>query len=565
MATGNVNPKNDTIVLLSLDGAQLYRNKQSQCYMYLWVILNRSPKLRYKKPYVLPGGIIPGPLPPKNLDSFLFTGLHHLAALQKTGLRIWSPLHEFDNQDSSGVFTSYPYLALATADGPAMACVSGLVGHIGKQQCRVYCPQKGRRLKNQSHYYPALLCPNYPSPVEGSDHADYEPIDLLRAIDSESTKAAYEANLRQVIAVRGDGEYRNKRRETGIVKPCILQGLPPKRHLPVPECFPLDIMHLATLNLPDLFIGLWRATIKPTGVRTSSAVIAQPWAVLASDETWRRHGKHVADCKKFIPGSYGRPPRNISEKLNSGYKATEFQLYFYGLGPCLLASVLPNEYWRHYCLGVRAFRILMQEEVSATEVVEAQQYILKWVKEFELIYYERDTSRLHFVRPSMHAPMHLAPGTVQLGPVAIYAQWVMERLIGSLGEEIGLHSDPYENLGQRAVRRCMINALRIIYPSIDKIPKSVPRGGIDLGDGYALLRAKDRTPVSVTALENQAIERYMRSVGHSEVSSVYKVTRWARLRLPNGQIARSSWKEETTRRNAIRISRNVKVCSIIDV
>jgi hypothetical protein len=90
----------------------------------------------------------------------------------------------------------------------------------------------------------------------------------------------------------------------------------------------------------------------------------------------------------------------------------------------------------------------------------------------------------------MHAPMHLAPGTVQLGPVAIYAQWVMEQLIGSLGEEIGLHSDPYENLGQRAVRRCMINALRIYTQALIK---SVPRGGLDLGDGYALLRAKYRT------------------------------------------------------------------------
>ena len=35
------------------------------------------------------------------------------------------------------------------------------------------------------------------------------------------------------------------------------------------------------------------------------------------------------------------------------------------------------------------------------------------------------------------------------------------------------------------------------------------------------------------------------------------VTRWARLRLPNGQIARSAWKEKEKAK--VRITRNVKV------
>lgn len=66
----------DTILLFSLDGAQLYEHKQSDCWIYIWVILNLSPDKRYKKKHVLPGAFIPGPNKPKNLDSFLFPGMY---------------------------------------------------------------------------------------------------------------------------------------------------------------------------------------------------------------------------------------------------------------------------------------------------------------------------------------------------------------------------------------------------------------------------------------------------------------------------------------------------------
>ncbi|KIK77355.1 hypothetical protein PAXRUDRAFT_95000, partial [Paxillus rubicundulus Ve08.2h10] len=79
----------DMILMLSLDGAQIYQNKQSDCWMYIWVIYELSPDLRYKKKYVLPGAVIPGPNKPKNMESFLFPGLHHLSTVQREGLKVW--------------------------------------------------------------------------------------------------------------------------------------------------------------------------------------------------------------------------------------------------------------------------------------------------------------------------------------------------------------------------------------------------------------------------------------------------------------------------------------------
>ena len=155
--------KKDNIVLMvSLDGVQLYESKQSDCWIYIWVILNLSPDKQYKKVHICPGGFIPGPNKPKNIDSFLFVGLHHIAALQREGLRIW-------DASKDCVFQSDLYLLFTTADGPGLVCWDGMVGHSGKNSCHLYCPMPGRC--KGTHYYPALLRPQG-NCIAGSDHLD---------------------------------------------------------------------------------------------------------------------------------------------------------------------------------------------------------------------------------------------------------------------------------------------------------------------------------------------------------------------------------------------------------
>ena len=47
----------DTVLMLSLDGAQLYRNKLSECWIYIWIVMDLPPDRRYKKCHIIPGGI----------------------------------------------------------------------------------------------------------------------------------------------------------------------------------------------------------------------------------------------------------------------------------------------------------------------------------------------------------------------------------------------------------------------------------------------------------------------------------------------------------------------------
>jgi hypothetical protein len=103
--------------------------------------------------------------------------------------------------------------------------------------------------------------------------------------------------------------------------------------LGIPNIFMMDLMHLSVLNDPDLFLELWQGTIKhypPDDVSTWD------WAVLKDQKCWKAHGDTIKAAVPFILSSFGCAPHNPAEKINSGYKAWEFQLYIYVLGPVLL-------------------------------------------------------------------------------------------------------------------------------------------------------------------------------------------------------------------------------------
>ena len=541
--TGDIGD-DDIVIMLSIDGAQLYAHKSSDCWIYIWVIMDLSPDERYMKRHVLPGGFIPGPNKPKNVDSFLFPGLHHLCAIQREGLRIWDA-----SEDRS--FFSKIFLGLNTADGPGMAYLNGLVGHHGKHGCRLYCSIPGRHKPNGPHYYPALLKPdNYV--MRGCDHED------LSHFDSPPVSSHwYLQNLRFLTSSPNDTQYKKRRLETGITKPTIFLGVSSNCILGIPGCFGSDIMHLGSFNLADLLVSLWHGQLDNEKM---DPITNWPWAVLQGN-IWEEHRKAVAEATPYLPGSFDRPPRNIADKINSGYKAWEWLLYLYGLAPALLYGVLPQPYYSHFCKLVCAMRIIQQHNIKTTDLIQAEHLLRSFAYEFETLYYQRRIDRLHFCRQSIHALLHLASEVVRLGPPICSSQWTMERTIGNLGEEIRQPANPYANLSQRGLLRCQVNALMAMIPDLQQSPPALPHGAIDLGGGFALLRAQDRYDRAMTVCEARALGIYIQKMSGNMPGPMFcpKIARWARLRLPNGQVARSRWKESKKPLNKIRTSRNVKV------
>ena len=163
------------------------------------------------------------------------------------------------------------------------------------------------------------------------------------------------------------------------------------------------------------------------------------------------------------------------------------------------------------------------------------------------------TQRLHFVRQCVHSLVHLAPEALRIGLPSLSAQWTMERMIGVFGSLIKQPSNPFANLSEQAKKVAEVNAIIAVWPSLERVKKD-PRGSVDIGSGYIRLGPKDDKPYYLSTAEKDALSFYS-GEGFIPRGSVY---RWARLQIPNGQVARSYWKEAIRTSDGARTDRNVK-------
>lgn len=207
----------------------------------------------------------------------------------------------------------------------------------------------------------------------------------------------------------------------------------------------------------------------------------------------------------------------------------------------------------------------MQRGIHTSQILPAHQLLVEYVEEFELLYYQHRVDRLHFVRPCIHLLIHLMPDVFCTGPGACHSQWTTENYIGNITREIKQHSTPYANVAERALRRCQVNALKAMYPELVKESTTAAGLSIEVGNHYTLLHPRDSPETWAVRLdsEKEAIRTWLRSV-NMEMPHTWKphFHRWGRLRLPNGQIARSAWKENRMEENGQtpRRARMVKVC-----
>jgi hypothetical protein len=538
----------DFLVVFSGDGLQLLKMKKSDCWIYIWVILDLSPEVRFKKRYILPGGFVPGPEHMGNSASFILPGLQNLNAIMKEGLRYWDVL-------TKTVTSSNPFLPFVTADGVALADLIQVPGHRGYLGCRLLCPHAGRRKRGDSHYYAACTCANGPR-IPGSDHPDYDPAHLTPA-----SPADYEERLGRLMQARRDEDYADLRRDNGISGPNIFLGL--SRMSPFPTCVTQDTMHIHGQNNPTLHLGLWHGSLKERDPNDKPADWV--WRVLVG-ETWQNLGRTTEKAKSYLPGSFDRAPRNIAEKLNSGYKTWELDLWFYGLGVGYLMDVLPDPYYDNYTKLVFATRRKEQRKVSVRHLQEAHRAQVEYHRQFENIYYQQRPERLSFCRWSLHSLLHGAPEIMRVGPLALLSQWPLERTIGDLGRQVRNFQGPkmYANFAHMAWRQAQINALYNLYPDLAPSDKSVTERDRDLGGGYYLLRrGSDKVARPVSSSEGRAIHSWLCAHDLADVfpsAASVCVPRWARARLPNGQIVRSLWKEQMAANPLnIRMARNIKV------
>ena len=322
---GKITP-DDTLVDVSIDGAQLYRDKASDCQIGIWVVLNLSPDQRYKKLFVLPAFFVPGPNKPDNMQSFMLPSFRHVSALQREGLTV------YDGRRKCRI-NSRPFFAFGTADTVALPDLSGTVGHHGNNGCRQGCGMPGRHIPTKPTYYPAALRPdNYTIAKCSHDDIDVRKLGLPDC-------SRYQQDLKTVFASRNEAQFNKSRRLTGISEPSICLGFQENAMVPVPRCFTLDLMHLISLNIPSHLVSIWRNSLEIKITYDLEDTPKPEFIVLDNIKCWQAHGKLVAATHPYFPDSFDRLPRDPAKKINSGYKAIEWLNYFWVLGPALFRTV----------------------------------------------------------------------------------------------------------------------------------------------------------------------------------------------------------------------------------
>ena len=134
----------------------------------------------------------------------------------------------------------------------------------------------------------------------------------------------------------------------------------------------------------------------------------------------------------------------------------------------------------------------------------------------------------------------------------------MECVIGYIGTLLKQPSNVFRNLSAQVKHLAYNNAIVAMWPEFE-IQKENPRGCRDFGDGYWLLGPKDVDLYQLPDMEKTALDNFCSGEPDSEDLERQSLYRWARLRLPTDQIARSRLKEVKRCQDMSRTDCHVKV------
>jgi hypothetical protein len=135
----------------------------------------------------------------------------------------------------------------------------------------------------------------------------------------------------------------------------------------------------------------------------------------------------------------------------------------------------------------------------------------------------------------------------EFGGALVRSRSILETAIGNLGQEICQDRDIYANLTQRAILHAQVNSFRARFP---RIQVEVHRGASSCArefedcPGYALLPHHENHPTPLLEDELDTFLAYWCEQGWPiQEAWTNRVCRWAKLQLPNGQKACSTWHE----------------------
>jgi hypothetical protein len=226
----------------------------------------------------------------------------------------------------------------------------------------------------------------------------------------------------------------------------------------------MDFMHLIFENLGDIMYKHW------SGSFWGNTAEKDPYEI--HKDNWKEIGDIMTQCRKAIPSSFGRPPRDITKHVG-GWKAEEWQNWIVLYSMPILVSTTGSDfaiYLRGWAKLVRAVQLCIQPTITLAQVQEVRQLFVDFVQHYEDTYYQRKRERLSACTSIIHYLLHITDSIEQFGPVTSYWQYPMERVCGQLGPLVKSTVYPYENLSNNIIfMESLIHArFASNLPSLDK-------------------------------------------------------------------------------------------------
>ena len=388
----------DVAFHLSLDGVQLTNMRHHEVTPVILINLNLPPEERYQIKNILASMILPGPKKPKNLDSFLRPLVDELKQLDKGVTMI--------DGNTATPFVLRAWATMVTGDGPALAEAIGFKrpGNAIRpcRTCTIKAQQELNPGRKRTYYLPHTDYSFNSPPYRGNN------TDIRRII--------------KLIAESGDPEYEKR---FGIVRPSILLEL---RSLHFTLSFPVDIMHCILQNITEMLFKLWNRTK------------LQFEQNLKDSELTNRHlqsidlntiSSAIADSRRDMPAYLCRTPRRIDNHYK-GYKAAEWEAWLQYFGVPLLDQHLGDEYVMNFGLLSRIYSLATRYSFSESKLPEFEALVIKFVKDYERLYYQNEPRRLSVCTVNVHYLLHLPLYIQQCGPARYWWQFPMERYCGEI-------------------------------------------------------------------------------------------------------------------------------------
>ncbi|KAF7994268.1 hypothetical protein HCN44_003358 [Aphidius gifuensis] len=137
------------------------------------------------------------------------------------------------------------------------------------------------------------------------------------------------------------------------------------------------------------------------------------------------YAKNLVDerLKKIKPPHFvHRMPSTIDELLH--WKTSQFKMWFYYYALTLLKGIMREEYFQHFILLVAGITILDSDIMTHADINMAENYLHKFVNEFELKY------GLRYCSVNIHVLLHLSHCVRLIGPLWAYSCYNYEDLNG---------------------------------------------------------------------------------------------------------------------------------------